>query len=504
MPSAAPGSAADTRTPRRLALSGPAPPGHGLSGTGHGFAGMVASAAGGAMAPALPAPAGSQAARPKAAAATGVRSSISLARGIPAGHPSTAAGAAPSASARPGPSGKDAGAGPGGLAKVAGREDTASEQQRDGLQLLATALADASLPPAGVGQAFLPQGAPLDAAAVPAATATSIGEGSSGLLSRSIGKVDAKAMLETGTTGGVAPSPASAESTANAPSAGARPSNAAQPATEAAGTASVMDAAQPGGSAAASAPAVPSPPNPVQPSPGAAIPVADGTRTQAGLHPGLSGAAASVEVSPSPAPVVAVPAFAATVQQGAQQPARDRAAGVAGLAATAIRRSAEGASPSEPGDAPAVSAKAAGPGTQPAAGPPATAIVGMAPVRSDAAGAVAATASDAPPLDKGDPAPGTPWPPMMPAGTMPAPVPAPAGASSAADAAVMPHAAPAMPAPDQLGPAFLAAASPAGPSRVVVRLDPAELGLVQVGIVRQPDGPARIELMAERPETLHC
>lgn len=59
-----------------------------------------------------------------------------------------------------------------------------------------------------------------------------------------------------------------------------------------------------------------------------------------------------------------------------------------------------------------------------------------------------------------------------------------------------------MPAPDQLGPAFLAAASPAGPSRVVVRLDPAELGLVQVGIVRQPDGPARIELMAERPETL--
>jgi flagellar hook-length control protein FliK len=91
---------------------------------------------------------------------------------------------------------------------------------------------------------------------------------------------------------------------------------------------------------------------------------------------------------------------------------------------------------------------------------------------------------------------------MMPAGTMPAPVPAPAGASSAADAAVMPHAAPAMPAPDQLGPAFLAAASPAGPSRVVVRLDPAELGLVQVGIVRQPDGPARIELMAERPETL--
>ncbi len=285
MPSAAPGSAADTRMPRRLALSGPAAPGHGLSGTSHGFAGMVASAAGGAMAPALPAPAGSlQAARPEAAAATEVRSSISLAPGIPAGPSSTAAGAAPSASARPGPSGKGAGAGPGGLAKVAGKEDAASGQQRDGLHTLATGLADASLPvPAGVGQAFLPQDAPLDAAAAPAATATSTGEGSSGLLSRGVVKVDAKAMLETGTTGGVAPSPASAEpAAAGSPPAGARPSNAAQPATEAAGTASVMDAAQPG------------------------------------LHPGLSGATASVEVSSSPAPVAAVPAFAATVQQGAQ------------------------------------------------------------------------------------------------------------------------------------------------------------------------------------------
>ena len=64
------------------------------------------------------------------------------------------------------------------------------------------------------------------------------------------------------------------------------------------------------------------------------------------------------------------------------------------------------------------------------------------------------------------------------------------------------RAAPAPPAPDQLRPAFAAAASPTGPSRVVVRLDPAELGRVQVGIVRQPDGPSRIELVAERPETL--
>ncbi|MGI4945374.1 MAG: flagellar hook-length control protein FliK, partial [Janthinobacterium lividum] len=64
------------------------------------------------------------------------------------------------------------------------------------------------------------------------------------------------------------------------------------------------------------------------------------------------------------------------------------------------------------------------------------------------------------------------------------------------------HAAPSLPTPDQLRPAFAAAAAATGPSHVVVRLDPAELGRVQVGILRQPDGASRIELVAERPETL--
>jgi hypothetical protein len=64
------------------------------------------------------------------------------------------------------------------------------------------------------------------------------------------------------------------------------------------------------------------------------------------------------------------------------------------------------------------------------------------------------------------------------------------------------HAAPSLLAPDQLRPAFAAAASATGPSHVIVRLDPAELGRVQVGILRQPDGLSRIELVAERPETL--
>ena len=59
-----------------------------------------------------------------------------------------------------------------------------------------------------------------------------------------------------------------------------------------------------------------------------------------------------------------------------------------------------------------------------------------------------------------------------------------------------------MSAAEQLRGAFTTAASPAGPGRVVVRLDPAELGRVQIGILRQADGPARIELVAERPDTL--
>ena len=35
-----------------------------------------------------------------------------------------------------------------------------------------------------------------------------------------------------------------------------------------------------------------------------------------------------------------------------------------------------------------------------------------------------------------------------------------------------------------------------------MRLAPTELGGVQIGITRQPDGPARVVLLAERPDTL--
>ena len=65
-----------------------------------------------------------------------------------------------------------------------------------------------------------------------------------------------------------------------------------------------------------------------------------------------------------------------------------------------------------------------------------------------------------------------------------------------------PAAPPKQPLAAQLGPAFSTAVPPGGPARLIVRLDPAELGQVQVGIARPANGPPRVELTAERPETL--
>ena len=58
----------------------------------------------------------------------------------------------------------------------------------------------------------------------------------------------------------------------------------------------------------------------------------------------------------------------------------------------------------------------------------------------------------------------------------------------------------------QVGPALasfaISAAQPNAPQHLIIRLDPAELGRVQVRIERTPDGPARVELVVERPDTL--
>ncbi len=58
----------------------------------------------------------------------------------------------------------------------------------------------------------------------------------------------------------------------------------------------------------------------------------------------------------------------------------------------------------------------------------------------------------------------------------------------------------------QVGPAlasFAASAAHSGaPQNMVIRLDPMELGRVQVRIERSPDGSARVDLVVERPDTL--
>lgn len=58
----------------------------------------------------------------------------------------------------------------------------------------------------------------------------------------------------------------------------------------------------------------------------------------------------------------------------------------------------------------------------------------------------------------------------------------------------------------QVGPALASfaasAAHPGGPQNLVIRLDPTDLGRVQVRIERSPDGTARVDLVVERPDTL--
>lgn len=59
---------------------------------------------------------------------------------------------------------------------------------------------------------------------------------------------------------------------------------------------------------------------------------------------------------------------------------------------------------------------------------------------------------------------------------------------------------------EQVGPVLASftasSALPGAPRQLVIRLDPAELGRVQLRIDRTPGGPARVELLVERPETL--
>jgi len=77
----------------------------------------------------------------------------------------------------------------------------------------------------------------------------------------------------------------------------------------------------------------------------------------------------------------------------------------------------------------------------------------------------------------------------------PLPVPAPAGSLMTPAA----HASPA----SQVGPALLSlATSTAGTQRLTLRLEPADLGIVQVRIDRPIQAPAHVDISVSRPETL--
>lgn len=89
---------------------------------------------------------------------------------------------------------------------------------------------------------------------------------------------------------------------------------------------------------------------------------------------------------------------------------------------------------------------------------------------------------------------------VLPAQAEPPPQPAEAAERIAAPAS-QPHVA-ASPA-EQIAPALVQMGhAPDGAQRLTVRLDPPELGHVQVRIDRPPEAPARVEITVEKPETL--
>lgn len=99
----------------------------------------------------------------------------------------------------------------------------------------------------------------------------------------------------------------------------------------------------------------------------------------------------------------------------------------------------------------------------------------------------------------------SPMPPMAAMATLaathalPPPPPPLIRPAAAAEQPVLSPAAQVSPA---LASFVISAVQPNAPQHLIIRLDPAELGRVQVRIERTPDGPARVELVVERPDTL--
>jgi len=141
----------------------------------------------------------------------------------------------------------------------------------------------------------------------------------------------------------------------------------------------------------------------------------------------------------------------------------------------------------------------------------------VAPAKpTDAPSPGSATSQDAPALTPVGIADAPPVaPPVVPAGTIPTATdmqiaPAPANSPANPIASASPTAAlpatltAAAPSPAaQVAPALVALThAPDGVPRLTLRLDPPELGLVQIRIDRPQDAPARVEITVQRQETL--
>ena len=173
----------------------------------------------------------------------------------------------------------------------------------------------------------------------------------------------------------------------------------------------------------------------------------------------------------------------------AAHPAAASAPGAA--TADAARSSVGAADGAAPADTPA-------PGGLPAAPTTGSAALWTAPSGKQAASpaAIAASGIDAATApDKPVAAPGNPHPILAGAPGVVALQAAPAGASAAAAPA---DAGPAA----QLAPALVQLAHAGGGQQLTLRLDPAELGRVDIRIERAADGTATVQVLVDRPETL--
>jgi hypothetical protein len=316
---------------------------------------------------------------------------------------------------------------------------------------------------------------PIQAAA--AKTNTHVNAGQQGTLL----EPRATGLTDQATSAPSAIGPAAAGQTGSATNAGQPSAQAESPATELALSAGLKTALATLSTPGSSPPvrersAVAARGNPVHQSPGAAS--ADGSATAPGTMPAL--ATVPLTQSPASAPEPSQPAPAG---DQAERPRLEGAAAKSGPAASAPPVSGN------PSEQPDTTADAATMATGPASpSTPAAAAMeaGASPVQSIAAATQQEQLAAA-----------VQFPAQVDAASA-VQLPAPVDAA----AAPQPDAATAGPAQQVSAAVVSLAGAPGGGQRMTLRLEPAELGQVQIRIDRPQDAPAQVEITVQRPETL--